>query len=343
MDKELKGPFNEKIILTQNLSLKFFELPHTLFFVDENLKHHPALKSIEQKGSVIYLEAGEELKSLASMQRVLLEVQHRTKDLKPPYVFVAIGGGTMGDFCGFLSSVYHRGVKFIQCPTTWLAAVDSAHGGKNALNVDYIKNQIGTFYPASQILIAKSLLKDLAVETAMGEVLKTILLSPPQSGLRSVLEAQTSITGKWLWEHLPEFIKIKNEIVKKDPYEKSGERFVLNFGHTVGHAVENLTGLSHSDSVLWGLLFSLRWSVSKKYISSKLLEQVYDLLYRHGFDLSAMPKFSKVEYMSALVKDKKRRSHNLHFVLYQKDKAIIEPVTIGNIIGQLAKQGFVAP
>lgn len=341
MDHTLKGPFAEEILLTENMSLKHFVMPHTLFFVDEHLRRHKALKSIEQKGSVIYVQAGENLKSLTSLERLLPEVQQRTKNLKPPYVFVAIGGGTIGDFCGFLSSVYHRGVEFIQCPTTWLAAIDSAHGAKNALNVDYIKNQIGTFYPASRILIARSFLKDLAVETAMGEILKTILLAPVSSRLRGVLVTEQKITAKWLWEHLPELIQIKNDIVKKDPYEKTGERFKLNFGHTVGHAVENLTSMSHSDSVLWGLLFALRWSADKKYIASQLLEQIYDLLYRHGFDLSAMPKFSKAEYVAALVKDKKRRSNHLSFVLYKKDKAFIEPVTVNAIISQMQKQGYV--
>lgn len=341
MEKKIKGPFSEDILLTQNLALKFFSLPHTLFFLDERLKGHASLKSIEQKGTVIYLSAGEKLKSLSSLGRVLIEVQNRTQNLKPPFVFVAIGGGSVGDFCGFLSSVYHRGVSFIQCPTTWLAAIDSAHGGKNALNVDYIKNQIGTFYPASQIIVAQNIFKDLPVTTALGEVLKTILLAPQNSRVKKILSSNLSLNSHWIWEHYLDLIKIKNDIVKKDPYEKTGERFKLNLGHTVGHAVENLASLSHSDSVLWGLLFTMRWSFEKKYISAELLESVYDVIHRHEFDLSLVPKFSKAEYASALVKDKKLRSKNIQFVFYKQDRAVVEPISIDAILKQMQKQGFI--
>lgn len=338
-----KGPFKEDVILTQKLSSKYFVLKQSLFFIDENLKDHPALKFISNQAQVIYLKGGENTKSLKVLQSVLVDVQSKIEILKPPYTFVAIGGGSVGDFCGFLASVYHRGVRFIQCPSTWLAAIDSAHGGKNALNVAHFKNQVGTFYPASKIIIAFDFFKKMPLNTAMGEILKTALLSPSSSPLRQILTQEQTLDAKWLWGHLWQFIAIKNTIVKKDPFEKSGERFKLNFGHTVGHAIENLAGYSHSDSVLWGLLFAIRWSVEKKLTDPQLLEQVYKLLFEQGFDFEAIPQFTKDQYRAAILKDKKRKSADLSFVFYQNKKAVVIPVTVNAILTQLQKQGYILP
>lgn len=337
------GPFGEQIVFSEALSTKSFGKTSPLFFIDKNLKNHKALKSITKQEAVIFLKAGEELKSLDSLQTVLKQVQDKTKKLKPPFTFVAIGGGSVGDFCGFLASIYHRGVDLIQCPSTWLAVIDSAHGGKTALNFEQVKNQIGSFHPAKKIIICKVLIKDLDPNTALGEILKTILLSPAKSKLREVLLSPQKIQTEWLWKNLKAFISIKNKTVKKDPYEKKGERFKLNLGHTVGHVIENLEHRSHSESVTWGLLFSLQWSYRKKLISQKFVKQIYDFLNEQSFDFTQHPKLPSLKVEPALIKDKKRKAQSLQFVFCKSQTVVIQTVKPQEVLTQLNHMGWIKP
>lgn len=335
----LKGAFGEDIFLVEKFPEKKFSKASTIFFVDQVLQNHSALSKL--KGfKVIYVKAGEDLKSLSSLQNILPKVQTLSMDLNPPLTFVCIGGGSVGDFVGFLASVYHRGVNYVQVPSTWLASIDSAHGGKTALNVDQYKNQIGTFYPASQIIICKSLLKNLPPQTAIGEVLKTILLAPSTSSLKKILLQKKPVDSKWLLSNLKKLIQIKNIIVKKDPYEKKEIRYKLNLGHTVGHAIEHLTSLSHSESVTWGLLFSMQWSLNKKYISLKQMDQVLNFLRDEKFNFSK-PQFTKEQFKQALLKDKKRKSNKIKFVFCKKAQVVVEAVKVDDILDQLKNQGYI--
>ena len=194
-------------------------------------------------------------------------------------VIVAVGGGSVGDFAGFVSSVLKRGVPLIHVPTTLLAAMDSAHGGKTALNVGDWKNQIGTFYPASAVLIVRSLfegLPSLQMQSASGELAKMALLAGGElfakfkNGFQAELEP--------IWELLPQAIAAKYAIVEKDPFEKTGERQILNLGHTLGHALESYHKLAHGVAVGEGLLFALLWSEHQGYLRGgrELAELVRD-------------------------------------------------------------------
>ena len=178
------GPFKEKIFFVEKLQEKLFSKKHSLLFIDKYIEDFSEIKNLNSQFECFYLEAGENLKSIDTLKQVLTHIESQIEKLQPPYMFVAIGGGSVGDFVGFLSSVYHRGVGLIQCPSTWLAAVDSAHGGKTALNVLSFKNQLGSFYPAGQIIISKSLLTYQSPQAALGEIVKTILLSKTHSKLR---------------------------------------------------------------------------------------------------------------------------------------------------------------
>lgn len=342
MIKKLLGPFKEKILIVDRLKANLFQAKHSLLFIDENLKDFPEIKKLEAKFEVYFLKAGEDLKSLDGLKTVLAEIEPMIAHLEPPYSFVAIGGGSLGDFCGFLASVYHRGVDFIQCPSTWLAAIDSSHGGKTALNVLNYKNQIGSFYPASKIIISKSLLANQSPSQAMGEITKTILLSSQNSRLRNFVNKALSTDVDSIWNSITDFINVKNTYVKKDPREKKKERFKLNLGHTVGHALEKVYGLPHSEAVLRGVLFAITWSVKRKYSHVRMLKIVLTFIEANNYFLSALPKKPAEEFEKALLKDKKRSGQDINFVFLKNFKAVIKKVTVKDVLQELKNQGLVA-
>lgn len=342
MIKKIFGPFKEKILIVDHLKSNLFNTKHSLLFIDENLKDFPEIKKIAAKHEVFWLQAGENLKSIDGLKSVLVSIEPSLSNLQPPYTFVAIGGGSLGDFCGFLASVYHRGVDFVQCPTTWLAAIDSSHGGKTALNVLNFKNQIGTFYPAKQIIISKSLLSYQSPSKAMGEITKTILLSTQNSKLRNFINKAWPADTDHIWNFIPDFINVKNTYVKKDPREKKKERFKLNLGHTVGHALEKVYGLSHSEAVLRGVIFAVTWSVKKKYSHVRMLQVLIHFLEVNQFFLQTLPRKPEQEFEKALLKDKKRSGQEINFVFLKNFKAVIKKVTVKDIIAELKNQGLIA-
>ena len=335
------GPFKEEILFVKKLQVKHFSKKKTLLFIDEHIKNFPEIQSLDYQFECVYLKAGESLKSIETLKQVLIDIQPQMEKLKPPYVFGAVGGGSLGDFVGFLSSIYHRGVSFVQCPSTWLAAVDSAHGGKTALNVLNFKNQLGSFYPAERIIISKSLLSHQSPQWALGEITKTILLSKPHSKLRTYFKNPKAIHQKQAWEILSDLIKVKNFYVKKDPQEKKKERFKLNLGHTVGHALEKIYGLSHSEAVLRGLLFTFNWSIRKKYLNTQVLETFLRFLKTNQVYLKPLEPQQKDEFEKALLKDKKRRGNNIHYVFFKNLKTVVQKVSVDEILGEIKVQGLI--
>lgn len=341
MIKKMLGPFKEKILLVDHLNVSLFDQAHSVLFIDENLKNFKDIKALQKTHTVCWLKAGEDLKSLDGLKHVLSRLEALISQVEPPYCFVAIGGGSVGDFTGFLASIYHRGVDFIQCPSTWLAAIDSAHGGKTALNVLKFKNQIGTFYPAKKIIVSKSLLLHQSPTMAMGEITKTVLLSKPSSRLRNFMSKSWPADVETIWKTISDFIIVKNTYVKKDPTEKKKERFKLNLGHTVGHAYEKIYGLSHSEAVLRGILFAVTWSVKKKYSNVKMLLLVIHFLEINQFFLKSLPQRPASDFEKALLKDKKRSGQEINFVFLQNFKAIIKKVKVHEIIKELKDQGLI--
>jgi len=255
---------------------------------------------------VLKVQAGEQLKSISAFQRILTQIDRNVGDrVARSWTIVAIGGGSVGDFAGFLASVYKRGLSLIHVPSTWLAAVDSAHGGKTALNGLGAKNQIGTFYPAKAVLLIKEILafqKDLHVRSAMGGVAKAALLSGSRSDSESGSGSSGSVFASLvksmdvsrsknpndqiavqrrtdlMWSALPSAIDIKMSYVDRDPFERTGERFALNLGHTFGHCLESHARVPHGLAVGAGLRFMLDVSLDQKSLSRQAHAQFNQLL-----------------------------------------------------------------
>ena len=290
----------------------------SLLIYDENLvRAHSAF--IQKFPRRMKVKSGESLKKIEHFPDLVKKILELTHEIpRSELTLVAMGGGSVGDFVGFVASVLKRGVNFVQIPTTWLAAMDSAHGGKTALNVKSYKNQIGTFYPASDVLMIQQILlsqpRGLVLQGA-GEYYKTLLLSGPKSWSRSPSLRQ--LTPQELWEELPQIVKTKWAIVKKDPFETQGHRFVLNLGHTAGHIFEGATRLPHGVAVHLGLLFALRWSQQR---GDWKQEIPFEKMPSERQLLAAMKAVDKLGGPKAwLLHDKKRvSSHKIKFIFMRK-------------------------
>jgi 3-dehydroquinate synthase len=262
---------------------------------------------------------------------------------------IGLGGGTIGDFAGFLASVLKRGVPLIHVPTTLLAAMDSAHGGKTALNVSEVKNQIGTFYPANSVLIVRSLfegLPQLQLNSAGGELAKMAILEG--GGLYKRFREEFKADLDSIWDFLPAVIEAKYKVVEKDPFERTGERQVLNLGHSLGHALESYYGLAHGVAVGQGLIFAIQWSAHQGYFRGENPDELVDLLQdKIGFlrprDFAkAHRSMSRSKLARYISEDKKLTdTRHLSFIFLEKVGAPFRKVvTLESFLTETQRQGW---
>lgn len=203
--------------------------------------------------TVLTLPQGEGSKCFSSLERLLSAML--AAGLTRRDCVVAVGGGVVGDLSGFAASCYMRGIDFYNIPTTLLAQVDSSIGGKTAIDFGGVKNSVGAFYPPKGVLIDPDTLRTLPARQRSAGLAEAVkMAATSDAALFSALEQCTDLTAA-----LPELIRralcIKRDVVAQDPLE-TGLRRVLNFGHTIGHAIESQAGgrLLHGESVALGML-----------------------------------------------------------------------------------------
>lgn len=318
----------------------------TVLFYDpvltRNIKHK---KWIKQFPYSLDLPSGEKLKDLTSFQRQLTRLSQLGVPQTTELTFVAVGGGSVGDFVGFLASVYLRGRRLIHIPSTWLAAVDSSHGGKNGLNLNAEKNQLGTFYPADKVYIVSELLQtqpQIRLQEAMGEFVKISVIADPNTFY--FLEKNVGqISSKQILSILPKMIQNKYKIIQKDPYEKEGLRRVLNLGHTMGHVLESYYGWPHGLCVLLGTLFSVRWSYHLKIANEETYIRISNLieeLWPEQMLSDDLAGISLKIIESKLLKDKKMTSKaTIDFVFVQKIGSVTrKKVKVSEILAEVKRQ-----
>jgi 3-dehydroquinate synthase len=250
---------------------------------------------------------GEESKNLHSYVRLLHALEDFSITRKTP--FIALGGGVTGDLVGFLAATYLRGVPFVQIPTTLLAMVDSSVGGKVGVNGAVGKNRVGAFYPPVLVYICTDVLHTLPEEEwlcGLGEVLKHGLLGDPE--ILKICEqypSKSSMPEHKLREFLFRNCSFKAKIVEEDELEH-GVRALLNFGHTVGHAIE--TSLSHQVKhgicVVWGLRHELSWALLEGSLHKSTYKRICSIFDSLGFP--PIPKdLDRDKLLELVLKDKK--------------------------------------
>ena len=254
-----------------------------LVICDKRFQSSCSLKKWEEnkKLQFYYVRPGEKTKSLEHLPRHIQKMNSLIPDFdKNSVLFIALGGGSVLDLTGFLASIYKRGLPLVFIPSTWLSALDSAHGGKNALNFKGIKNLLGTYHFPKAVFIVEELLKynsKKLEQSAYGELLKMAFIKGGSfySRLkRDFFKNQTVSIQKFIQMA----VESKMKIVQKDPFETKGERKKLNLGHTVGHIFEAVEALPHGLSILHGLLFSLNWSYYKGFLNKKYFEEMNCLI-----------------------------------------------------------------
>lgn len=311
-----------------------------LLVYDRYLESTPAQNFISTFPFRYPVEAGESLKEITHfsthIKNLLLGISPK---MDRPLTLVGLGGGTVCDFAGFVASIFQRGIGLELIPSTWLSALDSAHGGKNGLNVSGVKNQIGTFYNPQRILLVQTLLKSQPLQRwseAYPEVIKTALLDGSEWIRHLKTHSETDS-----WAILPQVIKAKMKIVERDPLERDGHRRILNLGHTLGHILESKLQLPHGLAVGQGLRFAVEWSRRLGLLersSNSVIQQLLSYL-----PTPETAPLSGSEAMNTLTHDKKRTE--LNSVAFVFLKRIGTPVVIekkpDEILFELKHQGWV--
>ena len=226
-------------------------------------------------------EAGEANKNLDTVEDVyefLIKNHFDRKDM-----LVALGGGVVGDLTGFTAATYLRGISFIQVPTSLLAQVDSSIGGKTGVDFRAYKNMVGAFYQPKLVYMNISVLKSLSdrlFNSGFGEIIKHGLIKDAAyyEWLRDNISNIKSRNSDALEQMIYVSCNIKREVVEKDPKEK-GDRALLNYGHTLGHAIEKLMDfkLYHGECVTLGMIAALRISVNRGDIDEKAYNDAIDM------------------------------------------------------------------
>jgi shikimate kinase/3-dehydroquinate synthase len=263
---------------------------------------------------LIEVEPGERAKTLAEAERVLRELA-RLGMTREDHL-VAIGGGVVGDLGGFCAATYQRGVRVVQAPTTLVAQVDSAYGGKTGVDLPEAKNYVGAYHLPSAVLADTRTLATLPGEemaAGFAEVVKTGLIAG--GALWERVRALEALEPPELDEVIFVCARAKLEVVAADERD-SGRRAVLNLGHTVGHAIEAASAYAryrHGEAVGLGLLAALRLSGA-----TDLREQVRAILASHGLPTSLAPEVEVEAVLEAIERDKKRTSAGVGFVLLER-------------------------
>lgn len=300
--------------------------PHLLVITDVNvapLYLEPARASLKEAGfrvSNIVVPAGEEAKSVAVAAEVwdAMASLGLTRDA----VVVALGGGVIGDLAGFTASTYMRGIPFVQVPTTLLAMVDSSVGGKTGVNLEAGKNLVGTFKQPAYVCASTDTLATLdAREWACGcaEIAKSSVIDSDAFffWMLDNADALAAREAAVVSEAIARSVVFKAGVVAADKTESRGVRECLNYGHTLGHAIETLAGYgvySHGAAVAEGMRFAAALGVDVVGTPPELVETQGELLDALGLpplDWSAPP----ADILAAMKRDKKTRGGDVRFVL----------------------------
>ena len=282
----------------------------------------PFLASFAKNGTeapaILFLPNGERNKRLTSVESLAEQLSRAGADRDS--LLIAFGGGVLGDITGFLAAIYMRGIRYVQIPTTFLAQVDSSIGGKTGVNLATGKNLIGSFHHPQAVLADTTLLTTLPpreLRAGLQESIKAGVIYDAKLFRFMEKFADTILDGdpQALTQVVAASVRVKADVVSKDEKE-SGLRMILNFGHTIGHAIEAATHykqLLHGEAVAWGMIAALNVARNRKAIDPKQADRIESLILHYG----PLPPFkASAEKLVALTsRDKKNRSGTRSFVL----------------------------
>jgi 3-dehydroquinate synthase len=276
---------------------------------------------------LIVVPAGESSKCLAGVEMICDAMISAGLDRSSS--LVALGGGVIGDLAGFAAAVYYRGIPYVQVPTTVVAQVDSAVGGKTGVNATGGKNLIGAFHQPAMVFCDPFTLSTLPTREfneGIAEVIKHAAIRMP-----SLLDELDPNQRTGLAPMIAKNVSIKAEIVAADEFETIGLRAMLNFGHTLGHAIENVAGygtLLHGEAISIGLHAALKLSAQFEGMPDADANRVLDALRAFHLPLQIPAGLQSARIFDAMMKDKKFASGSMRFVLL---RALGKPVISSDV------------
>jgi 3-dehydroquinate synthase len=290
------------------------------------------------------LPDGETYKDVIHWEWLLTQLIEHGVDRKTP--LLAFGGGVVGDLTGFVAACYQRGVPFIQMPTTLLAQVDSSVGGKTAINHPLAKNMIGAFYQPCSVLIDIDFLKtlpDREFYSGMAEVIKYALLGD-RAFFSYLHDHQAAIRARdpdVLKAMIHHCCSMKAAIVGRDEKE-TGERALLNLGHTFAHAIEVEAGLGvylHGEAVAIGMMMAAQASVKRNTLSPNDLILIRQLLMAFDLPIQA-PVFSTDQWLRLMMRDKKTEAGIIYFILLDGIGQAVKVPLASNFLADLIQHHY---
>lgn len=296
-----------------------------VLLTDENIfRLHPKKFS---GWNVIVLPPGEEYKTQATVDSVIRQLIEKEADRQT--TLIGVGGGVLTDLTGFIASVYMRGIPFGFVPTSLLAMVDASVGGKNGIDVGVYKNMVGVIRQPSFILYDTGFLETLPEKewrNGFAEVIKHAAIK--DAALFRELAAHDVAFYQKRKKERSDLIRrnalIKIKVVQQDEFEK-GDRKLLNFGHTLGHALENQYPLSHGEAISIGMACAAR--ISEQLLAFKKTGDLTRVLEQYG--LPTQMQFDRERVLEVLKMDKKKTRDSIHYILLERiGRAVIRPVPI---------------
>jgi 3-dehydroquinate synthase len=269
------------------------------------------------RSTLITIPAGEKSKTL--QQAGVICDQMIVAGLSRQSFVVGLGGGMIGDISGFVATIYHRGIPHVQIPTTLLAMVDSSIGGKTGVDTGDGKNLIGAFHQPSLVIDDLDVLKTLPrrqFNQGFAEIIKHAIIADPK--MFRMLQSWKAGAAPALQGLIKRNIQIKSRIVTKDERDRTGQRALLNFGHTVGHAIEragNYRKFLHGEAVSIGMVAACTISMKKAGLSVDQRDAIVDLLRGFGLPTRLPSKFPRKKIFNAIKFDKKFEGGKVRFVV----------------------------
>lgn len=307
---------------------EFVDVNQSIFLVDENVlaQHQKRFKDWK----VIPVKPGEKYKTQATVDSIIKQLIQLGADRKT--TLIGVGGGVVTDIAGYVASIFMRGIKFGFVPTTILSLVDASIGGKNGIDVGVYKNMVGTINQPSFILhdlVFLNSLPEIEWRNGFAEIIKHACIK--DATMFAALESNNFKKYRsnkiLLCDLIQRNALLKTNVVIKDEFE-TGDRKLLNFGHTFGHAIENTYKLSHGYAVAVGMVMACM--ISEKYQNFKDTNRVVKLIKKYGLPVHQSYNAKKV--IDIMKADKKKVKDVINYVLLQKiGKAVAQPIPISEI------------
>lgn len=323
--------FEELSLLNKRLDLY---KDNCYFIIDEKFNKLNKFDSYIQNDNLIFVKSSESIKNLEFAKELILKLKNLKINRNSK--IIVIGGGTLQDVSQFVSSILYRGVEFIFVPTTLQALTDSCIGGKTSLNLDFYKNQLGTFYSPYEVLQYASFVNTLDIWELKGgyaELIKLLIIG----GYKNFDQFYKSLAQNIyeldnLKQHIHQALIIKKKYVEKDEFD-FGIRKVLNYGHTFAHAIETIVEnkITHGNATALGMNIANYYSYKKGLVSKKFFKLHFNFFYLF-YEFDQIKNFKNISGKSIVEKfihDKKMKSNgNIELILPISKKIKIKEVEI---------------